>query len=87
MQKLDNWLYEMKNTDEAKRMEEEHQKQVSRMINSVDGSTGFLHEIAKPTAWRGGGQILTKEEADAKPLARHWQCGNDVQEKPWKVRN
>ena len=29
-----------------------------------------LHEITKPTAWRGGVQILTKEEEGAKPLAR-----------------
>ena len=35
-----DWLYEMKQRDEAKRMEVEHQKTVSRMIKSADASTG-----------------------------------------------
>ena len=51
-------------------MEVKHQKTVSRMIKSSDGSTGLLHKFANPTAWRGGGQILKREEEDAKPLAR-----------------
>ena len=46
---------------------------------------------------RGGGEILKREEEDAKPSARceektmecakHWQCGEVVQErkdKPWR---
>ena len=54
------------------------------MIKRADGSRGLLHKNTKPTAWRGGGQLLKKEE-DAKPLARceekrqewrkHFQCG------------
>ena len=48
----------------------EHQKTVSRLIKSTDESTGFQNNITKPTACRGGGQILKKEEEDAEPLAR-----------------
>ena len=43
----------------------------------------------KPPAWRGGTQILEKEEKDArlmdrceakrKEWAKHWQCGESVQ--------
>ena len=53
--------------------------------------------MTKPTAWRGGKQILKNEEEDAKPLtrceekrkewAKHWQCGTEVQDlkdKPWR---
>ena len=46
-----DWLHEMKNRDEVKRMVE-HQKLVSRVIKSADGSARLLHEITKPTAWR-----------------------------------
>ena len=51
-------------------MEEEHQRKVSQMIKSAEGSAGLLLKITKPTAWRGGVQILAKEEEDAKPSAR-----------------
>ena len=44
----------------------------------------------KPTAWRGGVQILKEEEEDAKPSAtceekkkewaKHWQCDTEVQD-------
>ena len=67
------------------------------MIESAEGSAGTLHEITKPTAWRGGTQILKKEEEDTRMLdrceakrkewAKHWQCDEDVQnmkDKPWK---
>ena len=64
-----SWLYEMKKKDEGKRMEE-HQKLVSRLINSADGGTLLLHRITKPAAWRGGAQIMKEKEEDAKPLAR-----------------
>ena len=70
------------------------------MIKSADGSAGLLHKITEPTAWRGGVQILRKEEEDAKwmarceekrkALAKHWQCGMEVQNqenKPEKMRN
>ena len=59
------------------------------MIKSADGSAGLSHKITRQTAWRGGVQILRKEEEDAKPMARceekrkewatHWQCGTEVQ--------
>ena len=67
------------------------------MIKSADGGPGLLHKITRPTAWRGGAQILREEEEDAKPLARceesrkewamHWQSSTEVQDlkdKPWK---
>ena len=68
-----------------------------QMIESLDGSAGLLHKITKPTAWRGGAQILKKEEEDARLLdrgeakrkewAKHWQCDEEVQileDEPWK---
>ena len=70
------------------------------MIKSAKGSAGLLHKITEPTAWRGGAQILKKEEEDARLLdrceakrkewAKHWQCDESVQkeeDKPWKMRN
>ena len=49
-----NWLFEVKEKDEEKRMEVEHQKIVSRMIDSAQGGgAGLLHKITEPTAWRG----------------------------------
>ena len=81
----------------GRRMEVEHQKLVSRMIKSADGSTSLSHKITEPTAWRGGGLILKKEGEDARLWARceekeqewakHWQCGEgvqDVKDKPWR---
>ena len=78
-------------------MEERHQQKVTQMIMSAEGSAGLLHKITKPTAWRGGAQILEKEEEDARLLDRceakrkewsiPWQCGGGVQnleDKPWK---
>ena len=47
------WLPEIKK-DEEKKMEVEQRTLVSRMIQSSDGSTGLLHKITKPSAWRGG---------------------------------
>ena len=67
------------------------------MIKSADGSVGLLHKITKPTAWRGGAQILKKEDEDARLLDRreakrkewekHWQCDENIQNlenRPWK---
>ena len=78
-------------------MEEMHQDKVAQMIESAEGSTGLLHKISKPTAWRGGAQILKSEEEDARLLdrgeakmkewAKHWHCDESVQnseDKPWK---
>ena len=97
MQRWYNWLVEMKKKGEEKKIQEEHQKLVSRMIASAEGTTGLLHKITKPTAWRGGVQILEEEQEDTKPLARweekrkewakHWQCGTEMQDlkdKPWR---
>ena len=88
--------YEMKK-DEERRMEVRQQKLVSRLGRSAEGGTGLLHKITKPTARRGGVQILKKEKEDAKPLAKceekvkdwagHWQCDTkvpDLQDKPWR---
>ena len=60
----------MKKKDERRKMEELHQPRVNQMIKSAEGSAGFLHEITKPTAKRGGAQILKKEEEDARLLDR-----------------
>ena len=69
------------------------------MIKRAEGSAGLLHKITKPAAWRGGTQILKKEEVDARLLdrfeakreewAKHWQCDESVQkvkDKRWKMR-
>ena len=48
-----NWQFEVKKKDEEKRMEVEHQKIVSRMIDSAQGGAGLLHKITEPTARRG----------------------------------
>ena len=39
-------------------------KKVAQMIKSAEGRAGLLHRIMKPTAWRGGAQILKKEEEE-----------------------
>ena len=51
---------------------------------------GFFHKITKPTAWRGGVQILKKEEEVARLMDRckakreewatHWQRDESVQQ-------
>ena len=70
MQKWYEWLEHMKKKDEKEQMEEMHQRKVENMIKSAAGSAGLLHKITKPTKWRGGVQILEKEEEDAKLLER-----------------
>ena len=75
--------------DEKEKMEEMHQHKVAQMIKSAEGSAGLLHKISKPTAWRGGAQILVNEEEDARLLerceakrkewAKHWQVDDEVQ--------
>ena len=97
MQKWYELLEDMKKKDEKEKMEEMHQHKVAQMIKSAEGSAALFHKISKPTEWRGGAQILKKEEEDARLLdrceakmkewAKHWQCGEDaqnVEEKPWK---
>ena len=89
MQKWYDWLEKMKKEDEKKKMEEMHQQKATQMIKSAEGIAGLLHKITKPTAWRGGAQILKKEEEDARLLdrceakrkewAKHWQCNERVQ--------
>ena len=41
---------------------------VAQMTKSAEGSAGLVHKISKPTAWRGGAQILGNEEEDARLL-------------------
>ena len=41
-----------------------HQRKVSQMIKSADGSAGLLHRITKPTARRGGVKILKEVEEE-----------------------
>ena len=43
-------------------MKELHQQKVAQMIMSAEGSAGLLRKISKPTAWRGGIQILEKKK-------------------------
>ena len=93
MNKWYEWLEEMKKKDEEKKMKEMHQQKVTQMMKSAEGSAGLLHKITKPTAWRGGAQILKKEEdarlldrceAKRKEWAKHWQCGESVENEDWK---
>ena len=42
----------MKKKDEKRKMEEMHQRKVEKMIESAEGSAGFLHKITKPTMRR-----------------------------------
>ena len=97
MQKWYKWLEEKKKRDDEGKMVELHQHKVAQMIQSAEGSAGFLRKITKPTAWRGGTQILQKEEEDARLLdrceakreewAKHQQCDECVQkveDKPGK---
>ena len=82
MQKWYKWLDETKRRDEKGMMEELHQQ------NVAEGSAGLLRKITEPTAWRGGAQILKKEEEDARLLDRcdakreEWakQCDESVSE-------
>ena len=67
--------------DEEKRIEEEHQKLVSRMIASAEGLS---------TAWRVGVQVLEEVERDVKLFgrceekrkgwAKNCQCNTEVQD-------
>ena len=70
MQKWYVWLETLKKEDEKRKMEELHQQRVNQMIKSAEGRAGLLHKFTKPTAWRGGAQILKKEEDDARLLDR-----------------
>ena len=54
-------------------------KGVDQMIKSAEGSTGLLHQVTKPTTWRGGTQILKKEEEYARV--------QNVKDQPWKNEN
>ena len=89
LQKWYEWLKKMKKEDDKRKMEELHQQKVTQMIKSAQGSAVLLHTITKLTAWRGGAQILKKEEEDARLVdrceaemnewAKHWQCNEEVQ--------
>ena len=60
----------MKRRDDKGKMTELHQHKVAQMIKSAEGSTGLLHKITKPTAWRGGTQILL---ANVTKACRKWR--------------
>ena len=64
------WLENEKKEEIRRKMEELQQPKVSQMIKSAEGSAGLLHEITRLAAWRGGAQILKKEEEDARLLDR-----------------
>ena len=78
--------------DDRRKMEELHQQRVNQMIKSAS----LLHKITKPTARKGGTQILKKEEdarlldrCEAKKIewAKHWQCdegAQQVEDELWK---
>ena len=53
-----------------RKMKDMHQRKVEKMIKSAEESAGLLLKVTKPTMWRGGGQILEKEEEDARLLDR-----------------
>ena len=40
------------------------------MIKRAEGNAGLLRKGTKPTAWRGGSQILKKDEEDVRLLDR-----------------
>ena len=75
MQGWFSWLEDLKKQDEKEQMEKLHQQQASQMVESAEGSAGLLHKITKPTAWRGGAQILEKEE-DAGLMGEENRIGN-----------
>ena len=56
--------------DEKIKMEELQQQRMNEIFKSAEGSAGHLHKITKPTAWRGGAQILKKEEEDVRLLEK-----------------
>ena len=60
MQKWYAWLKRIQKEDEKRKMEEMHQQKGNKC-----GRHCFRHKITKPIAWRGGAQILKKEEEDA----------------------
>ena len=80
---------EVEKKDERRNVQKLHQQRVNQMINSAEGSAGFLLKTTKPAAWRGGAHILEKEEenvrlldrceAKRKDCAKHWQCDESVQ--------
>ena len=70
MQKWYEWLEHMKKKDEKEKLEEMHQRKVEKMIKSAEESACLLYKITKPTMWRGGVQILEKDEEDARLLDR-----------------
>ena len=96
MQKWYEWLNGMKKRMRKKRWRKCIRERVKHTIKSAEGSAGLLHKVTKPTSWRGGTQVSEKDEEDArlvdrceakrKEWAKHWQCGESVQNmenKPW----
>ena len=77
-----------------KRRRRMKKRESMRTRSCADGRTGLLHKITKPTAWRGGVQILEEEEKDVRQVkkrgrewAKHQQCNTEMQDlrdKPWR---
>ena len=65
--------------DAMEKMKGIRQHKVAQMIESAEGSAGLLQKIPKPTAWRGGAQILVNDEENARLLDR---C--DAKMKEWQ---
>ena len=77
LQQWFKWLREEKRKDEARSRVKELRKQVTRAISGAKGGAGVLHRMTKPTAWRGGLQVMEHLEEDAKPMRK---CGEKRQE-------
>ena len=69
-----------------KRKKEEHPKLVSFIVVGAEREAGLLHKITKPTAWRGGVQVLEEEEEkDVRTCNRRKEQRHEwTQHKPWR---
>ena len=74
-------LLQGKKKDEKKRMKEERQKLVGRMMSSAEGGAGVLalnHEARSLERKFAGARRLRCCEEKRKELGRHWQCDSEV---------
>ena len=81
-----DWLYEMKKRDEVKRNTRRQSVAWSKVLMDVQD---FCTQLPSQRRGEDIGQVLKREEEDAKPLARceeksnewakHWQWGKEVQ--------
>ena len=68
MQKWYEWLEQLKRKMRSKRWRRCIKTKVSQIIEGAEGSAGLMHKLTEPTAWRGGAQILKKEDEDAEVI-------------------